>query len=600
MKGLSSLPPVFLFPIFRKLMRPRCSRFLLGYFPNDVHTCSQFLRHKSFAASPAKLALDSLRPNVLVQHKNEFVFTFPRGYHSGFNMGFNCAESINFAIDSWVELGRRAKVCQCVGDRSVLRFSLSFLSLPRAMIEVMLMLRLSRHLLCSHSVKIDVDAVIAEHELLTEIERQKALRGSSSSTSGTGKKRGPYKKRALDDPSNPSSSSTDPSSQTLSFKKTKLNPEEKAADKLAKKDAKETAKREKKEGEKKAKAAAAALAMPVGKGKIGLGLAEMPCVLCPSGEEWDLMEVMEVPASLMSGRKDGGVGKVWRAHERCANNVPEVSLLLWLFFVRSRTRMLIRISQCFVGLARCRLTSLTSRSSTPSVSRRKFGRSQACRTSTRRDGAWCVLVSLAPLLPYGVLPSVQIADQIRLRSLRSELCRLHQAGDQEDGRQDPVYKREMLRALSFLPSSSFPCPLLPFFFISSCPRSLSLSLIVQRAFHVTCALSSPDVVLREIETEEWVEEGPTPEQPYPHKVLKAGINTECLCSAHNPVRPLFPRSPLASRMIVTDRLLCLPLVSFASRRPSRNERNFSQPKRGETISSRSSQTSSSRSRPSKG
>jgi hypothetical protein len=34
----------------------------------------------------------------------------------GFNMGFNCAESINFALSSWVELGRIAKYCQCEGD----------------------------------------------------------------------------------------------------------------------------------------------------------------------------------------------------------------------------------------------------------------------------------------------------------------------------------------------------------------------------------------------------------------------------------------------------------------------------------------------------
>ena len=48
------------------------------------------------------------------------MITYPRGYHAGFNMGFNCAESVNFALDSWVELGRRAKVCACVSHRYVL------------------------------------------------------------------------------------------------------------------------------------------------------------------------------------------------------------------------------------------------------------------------------------------------------------------------------------------------------------------------------------------------------------------------------------------------------------------------------------------------
>lgn len=96
-----------------------------GYFPSDVSECDQFLRHKSFAASPHKLGLDACRPNTLVQHPNEFVFTFPRGYHSGFNMGFNCAESINFALDSWIDLGRKARYCTCIDDRYVSHRSIS-------------------------------------------------------------------------------------------------------------------------------------------------------------------------------------------------------------------------------------------------------------------------------------------------------------------------------------------------------------------------------------------------------------------------------------------------------------------------------------------
>ena len=88
----------------------------LGYFPLDNTTCPQFLRHKSCLASPTLLQQSSVRPNTLVQHAGEFVVTFPRGYHAGFNLGFNCAESVNFALESWVELGLRAAVCQCEAD----------------------------------------------------------------------------------------------------------------------------------------------------------------------------------------------------------------------------------------------------------------------------------------------------------------------------------------------------------------------------------------------------------------------------------------------------------------------------------------------------
>ncbi|KAF8576317.1 hypothetical protein K439DRAFT_676101 [Ramaria rubella] len=87
-----------------------------GYFPTDNTTCPQFLRHKSFLASPTLLSQSSVRPNVLVQHAGEFVVTFPRGYHAGFNLGFNCAESVNFALESWIELGLRAAFCACEAD----------------------------------------------------------------------------------------------------------------------------------------------------------------------------------------------------------------------------------------------------------------------------------------------------------------------------------------------------------------------------------------------------------------------------------------------------------------------------------------------------
>ncbi len=63
------------------------------------------------------LAKTSCRPNTLVQQAGEFVITFPRGYHAGFNLGFNCAESVNFALDSWIELGRKAQACNCVNYR---------------------------------------------------------------------------------------------------------------------------------------------------------------------------------------------------------------------------------------------------------------------------------------------------------------------------------------------------------------------------------------------------------------------------------------------------------------------------------------------------
>ena len=44
----------------------------------------------------------------MTQEAGEFMITFPGGYHCGFNHGFNCAESTNFASERWIDYGKKA------------------------------------------------------------------------------------------------------------------------------------------------------------------------------------------------------------------------------------------------------------------------------------------------------------------------------------------------------------------------------------------------------------------------------------------------------------------------------------------------------------
>uniref|UniRef100_A0A7R9E2A8 [histone H3]-trimethyl-L-lysine(9) demethylase n=1 Tax=Timema monikensis TaxID=170555 RepID=A0A7R9E2A8_9NEOP len=83
----------------------RFERLANGFFPEAYKACPAFLRHKMSLISPQ-----------ITQEAGEIMITFPYGYHAGFNHGFNCAESTNFATPRWVEYGKRASQCLCRGD----------------------------------------------------------------------------------------------------------------------------------------------------------------------------------------------------------------------------------------------------------------------------------------------------------------------------------------------------------------------------------------------------------------------------------------------------------------------------------------------------
>ncbi|XP_049843084.1 lysine-specific demethylase 4C-like isoform X12 [Schistocerca gregaria] len=94
----------------------RFERLATGFFPEASKSCPAFLRHKMSLISPRVMRKYSIPFNKITQEAGEIMITFPYGYHAGFNHGFNCAESTNFATPRWVEYGKRASQCHCRED----------------------------------------------------------------------------------------------------------------------------------------------------------------------------------------------------------------------------------------------------------------------------------------------------------------------------------------------------------------------------------------------------------------------------------------------------------------------------------------------------
>ena len=74
-------------------------------FPDEAKQCSAFFRHKMFLISPRTLRENSIPFSQAWQEKAEFMIMFPYAYHVGYNLGYNCAESTNFATERWINYG---------------------------------------------------------------------------------------------------------------------------------------------------------------------------------------------------------------------------------------------------------------------------------------------------------------------------------------------------------------------------------------------------------------------------------------------------------------------------------------------------------------
>ncbi|KAM8866938.1 lysine (K)-specific demethylase 5Ba isoform 2-T2 [Synchiropus picturatus] len=89
-----------------------------GYAAEHLESVMRKLAPELFESQPDLLhqLVTIMNPNTLMnngvpiyrtnQCAGEFVITFPRAYHSGFNQGFNFAEAVNFCTMDWMPIGR--------------------------------------------------------------------------------------------------------------------------------------------------------------------------------------------------------------------------------------------------------------------------------------------------------------------------------------------------------------------------------------------------------------------------------------------------------------------------------------------------------------
>jgi len=91
----------------------RFESLMASQFSCAASACPQFLRHKSHLLSPSIITKAGISYTTQVQRAGDVIITFPGSYHFGFNTGFNCAESTNFAFPEWIPMGEKAKVCMC-------------------------------------------------------------------------------------------------------------------------------------------------------------------------------------------------------------------------------------------------------------------------------------------------------------------------------------------------------------------------------------------------------------------------------------------------------------------------------------------------------
>lgn len=95
-------------------------------FPELYNNCKGFLRHKDIMFSPSMLRTHNVPYIQAKQEPGEFMVIRAAAYHAGFNMGFNCAEAVNFALPDWLSIGRKTVSCKCDALKDAVQIDMRF------------------------------------------------------------------------------------------------------------------------------------------------------------------------------------------------------------------------------------------------------------------------------------------------------------------------------------------------------------------------------------------------------------------------------------------------------------------------------------------
>ena len=92
-----------------------CDKFeeyLFEKLPESYNRCPEFIR----LVNPKILAQNGFDMVKAVHNQGEFIVSRASAYHQGFNLGFNIAEAVNFALHDWLQIGCNTNYCKCVPD----------------------------------------------------------------------------------------------------------------------------------------------------------------------------------------------------------------------------------------------------------------------------------------------------------------------------------------------------------------------------------------------------------------------------------------------------------------------------------------------------